>query len=174
MHGIDSFVARELTGGGSGGRGGAGRAGGGGGSGRGRRAGGRVGGAGDLELLRLGEDALVGADFADEVDLETSAVGDAGEALDVVAAGRGVDGAGDLDVDRGVHGHVDQEDGEAAGVGRHALPGDGGVLREVDLVVLGGGGDLDGGGAGNEGRDNRVLGEEHVDQVVLEADSRVW
>jgi len=86
---------------------------------------GRRRGAGDVELLGLGEDGDSSGVLLDQVDLETLA---GGPARGRCVHGGGTRGGGNvllqINVDVRVHHHVYQGDCEAAGISRDRVPRD--------------------------------------------------
>lgn len=116
-----------------------------------------------VETYRLGVD-LLGLVVVGEVDGE----GVADRQLAAVngdGAVLGVDVVGEQDADGGVLGLVGQVDAERVLVGRDGVPGDGLGLADGPDGVLGGRGDLQGGGGRGEGEDDE--GRHHFDGIRL-------
>lgn len=98
---------------------------------------------GDLEGLGLGEDAGVLGVVGDEVELVAAASGSGGKVGQGVLVVRSLDLLVD-DVGRVNVVLVDQLEGEGRGIGVDRGPGDGDILGEVNLLVLGRASDQDG------------------------------
>lgn len=75
---------------------------------------------------------------------ENVPVGQAGQARDSVGALGGLDIAGDLLLNRGVDGVVDNVKIEVGGVGADGVPLDSEGVGDINILALGGGGDLEG------------------------------